>query len=79
MARGALHARYLRRASRRTARYAAQATIAERIKPYKAGGLVKELKKLVENVEGLPLVRRSPDPTDDFLLAYQKRAGLITS
>ena len=40
---------------------------------------MKELKKLVENVEGLPLVRRSPDPTDDFLLAYQKRAGLITS
>jgi putative PIN family toxin of toxin-antitoxin system len=43
--------------------------IAERIKPYKAGGLVNELKKLAESVDELPRVRRSPDPTDDFLLA----------
>jgi putative PIN family toxin of toxin-antitoxin system len=43
--------------------------IAERIKPYKAGGLVNELKKLAESVDALPPVRRSPDPTDDFLLA----------
>jgi putative PIN family toxin of toxin-antitoxin system len=43
-------------------------TIAERIKPYKAGGLVNELKKLAECVEALPRVRRSPDPGDDFLL-----------
>jgi uncharacterized protein len=43
--------------------------IAERIKPYKAGGLVNEIRKLAKNVETLPRVRRSPDPTDDFLLA----------
>ena len=43
--------------------------IAERIKPYKAGGLVNELKKLAESLEVLPLVSRSADPADDFLLA----------
>jgi hypothetical protein len=43
--------------------------VAERIKPYKAGTLVNEIKKLAENVNALPRVRRSPDPTDDFLLA----------
>ena len=43
--------------------------LAERIKPYKAGALVNELKKLAENVKGLPSVCRSPDPSDDFLLA----------
>jgi len=43
--------------------------IADRIKPYKAGGLVNALKKLAEGVDRLPRVRRSPDPTDDFLLS----------
>jgi len=43
--------------------------LAERIKPYKAGGLVNEMKKLAESVDALPRVRRSPDLTDDFLLA----------
>jgi putative PIN family toxin of toxin-antitoxin system len=43
--------------------------IAERIKPYKAGSLVNEMKKLAEIVDALPRVRRSPDPADDFLLA----------
>jgi putative PIN family toxin of toxin-antitoxin system len=42
--------------------------IAERIRPYKGGGLVNELKKLAESVDGLPHVRRSADPSDDFLL-----------
>jgi hypothetical protein len=46
--------------------------IAERIKPYKAGGLVNEIKKLAESVDKLPRVRRSPDPTDDFLLALSE-------
>jgi hypothetical protein len=46
--------------------------IAERIKPYKAGGLVNEMKKLAESVGALPCVRRSPDPTDDFLLALSE-------
>jgi len=43
--------------------------LAERIKPYKAGSLVNEIKKLAERVEALPRVHRSPDPADDFLLA----------
>ena len=43
--------------------------IADRIKPYKAGGLVNEIKKLADSVKALPRLRRSPDPTDDFLLA----------
>jgi len=46
--------------------------IAERIKPYKAGRLVNELKGLAEDVGVLPRVQRSPDPTDDFLLAISE-------
>jgi predicted nucleic acid-binding protein len=46
--------------------------IAERIKPYNAGGLVNEMKKLAEIVDALPPVRRSPDPTDDFLLGLSE-------
>jgi len=46
--------------------------IAERIKPYRAGGLVNEMKKLAETVVALPKVRRSPDPSDDFLLALSE-------
>ena len=46
--------------------------IAERIKPYRAGGLVNEMKKLAESVDTLSRVRRSPDPTDDFLLALSE-------
>ncbi len=46
--------------------------LAERIKPHKAGGLVNELKELAESVDGLPRVRRSPDHTDDFLLALSE-------
>ena len=49
--------------------------IAERIQPYKAGGVVNELKKLAEHVDSLPRVRRSPDPTDDFLLALSEAGG----
>jgi uncharacterized protein len=46
--------------------------IAIRIKPYNAGHLVNELKKLAERVDALPTVRRSPDSTDDFLLAISE-------
>jgi hypothetical protein len=42
--------------------------IAARIKPYKAGRLVNQLTHLAEIVDPLPRVRRSPDPTDDYLL-----------
>jgi putative PIN family toxin of toxin-antitoxin system len=46
--------------------------IAARIKPYKAGRLVNDLKELAESIGPLPSVRRSPDPTDDFLLALSE-------
>jgi len=46
--------------------------LAERIKPYKAGALVNEMRELAETVDALPHVRRSPDPTDDFLLALSE-------
>ena len=46
--------------------------IAARIKPYKAGRLVNELKELAETIGALPRVERSPDPTDDFLLALSE-------
>jgi putative PIN family toxin of toxin-antitoxin system len=49
--------------------------IAVRIKPYKAGSLVNEMKKLAESVDELPHVRRSADPTDDFLLALSEAGG----
>ena len=55
--------------------------IAERIRPYKAGSLVNEIKKLAESVQELPRIRRSPDPTDDFLLALAEagRADYLVS
>jgi putative PIN family toxin of toxin-antitoxin system len=43
--------------------------IAARIRPYRAGRLVNELKELTETIFPLPRVERSPDPTGDFLLA----------
>jgi hypothetical protein len=46
--------------------------VAELIKPYKAGRLVNQIKKLAEDISPLPRVERSPDPTDDFLLALAK-------
>jgi putative PIN family toxin of toxin-antitoxin system len=46
--------------------------IAARIKPYKAGRLANDLKELAEVIDPLPRVERSPDPTDDFLLALSE-------
>jgi len=46
--------------------------IAERVQPYKAGTLVNEMRKLAVSVQSLPRVRRSSDPTDDFLLALSE-------
>ena len=46
--------------------------IAARIKPYKAGRLVNQLKELAETIGPLPRIERSPDPTDDFLLALTR-------
>jgi len=46
--------------------------VAARIKPYNAGRLVNALKELAETIGPLPRVKRSPDPTDDFLLALSE-------
>ena len=46
--------------------------LAERIKPYKTGRLMNEMKGLAEDVSTLPRVQRSADPTDDFLLALSE-------
>jgi|ERR1700728_1248310 predicted nucleic acid-binding protein len=46
--------------------------VAELVKPYKAGRLVNQIKKLAADVDPLPPVIRSPDPTDDFLLAMSE-------
>lgn len=43
--------------------------VAQLIKPYTAGRLVNQIKKLAEEVGHLPLVKRSPDPGDNYLLA----------
>jgi putative PIN family toxin of toxin-antitoxin system len=43
--------------------------LAKRIKPYKTGRLVNEIRELAETIASLPRVKRSPDPTDDYLLA----------
>jgi len=46
--------------------------VAELVKPYKAGRLVNQIKKFAEDIDLLPRVERSPDPTDDFLLALSE-------
>ena len=46
--------------------------IAARIKPHSAGRLVNALKDLAVTIASLPPVERSPDPTDDFLLALSE-------
>jgi predicted nucleic acid-binding protein len=39
---------------------------------YKAGRLVNQVRKLAEDVDTLPRVERSSDPTDDFLLSVSE-------
>jgi hypothetical protein len=46
--------------------------VADLIKPYTAGRLVNQIKRLAEDVSPLPRVKRSPDPNDDFLLAMSE-------
>lgn len=43
--------------------------VAELTKPYRAGRLVNQIRRLAVNVGDLPIVKRSPDPMDDYLLA----------
>ena len=47
-------------------------SIAGRIRPFTAGRLVNQLKRLAEEIGPLPAVRRSADPADDFLLALSE-------
>src|SRR5216684_2135486 len=55
--------------------------VSELIKPYKAGRLVNQIKKLAQNIGHLPRVKRSPDPGDNFLLALasHKSTCIITA
>ncbi len=46
--------------------------VAKLLKPHQAGRLVNQVKKLAEDIAPLPRVERSPDPTDDFLLALSE-------
>jgi uncharacterized protein len=46
--------------------------VAERLKPHKAGRLVNQIQKLAADIDPLPRVKRSPDPTDDFLLSLSE-------
>lgn len=47
----------------------AKPALAARIRPHHAGRLVNHLRQLAESVSSLPRVKRSLDPSDDFLLA----------
>jgi predicted nucleic acid-binding protein len=51
--------------------------VAGLIKPYMAGRLVNQIRRLAENVDTLPHVRRSPDPTDNFLLALSEAGHAV--
>ena len=46
--------------------------VAELVKPHRAGRLVNQVKEMAEDIDPLPRVERSPDPTDDFLLALSE-------
>lgn len=46
--------------------------VVELVKPDKAGRLVNQIKRAAEEIAPLPLVKRSPDPADDFLLALSE-------
>ena len=46
--------------------------VAELVKPHRAGRLINQVKKLAEYIDPLPRVKRSPDPTDDFLMALSE-------
>jgi putative PIN family toxin of toxin-antitoxin system len=46
--------------------------VAKLVKPYEAGRLVNQVKKLAEDIDPLPGVKRSPDATDDFLQALSE-------
>jgi len=49
--------------------------VAELVRPHKAGRMVNQIKELAEEISSLPRVERSPDPSDDFLLALCEAGG----
>ena len=49
--------------------------LAARIRPHRAGHLINLLRRVAEEVGPLPKVERSPDPSDDFLLAMAEAGG----
>ena len=54
--------------------------IAARIKPYKAGRLVNQLKELVENIGSLPRVELSPGDKSGLLaLDHHKKTRIISA
>src|ERR1039458_7927277 len=75
LAGGALHASNLSGTPRRIARDPAEACNRRAHQTPRGWRLVNEIRKLAENVDGVPLVRRSPDHTDDFLLALSEAGG----
>ena len=46
--------------------------VAELVKPHKVGRLVNLVQKLAEDIDPCLPLERSPDPTDDFLLALSE-------
>ena len=46
--------------------------VAELVKPYRAGRLVNQIRRLAQDIDPLTPVERTPDPTDDFLLALSE-------
>jgi len=46
--------------------------VAELIAPHKAGRLVNQIRRLSEQIDDLPRVKRSRDPSDDYLLALSE-------
>lgn len=46
--------------------------MAELVKPHKAGRLVDQMKRFAEDINPLPTLEHSPDPTDDFPLALSE-------
>ena len=46
--------------------------VAELVKLYRPGRLVNQIRRLAQDIDPLPPVERSSDPTDDFLLALSE-------
>lgn len=45
-----------------------------RLRPHEVGTMINEIRRLAMMCDPLPLVKRSPDPDDDYLLALAEAA-----